>query len=102
MNKNKIIFYGTVLLIILLIAVPSIMKTVHKHNERLIAVTEKKIIETAKNCYYTESCINKEITLNELYEKTDLEVMINPLTKKAYNESSYVDTQDNFKFIEKE
>ncbi len=101
MNKNKIIIYCTVLFLILLISVPSIVKTIKKHNERLMNVVTKKIVETAKNCYYNESCINNEITLKELYEKTDLEEMINPLTKKIYNEESYVIVSEEFRFVEK-
>ena len=100
MNKNKIIVYFTILFLILLISVPSTFKIIKKHNERLMGVVTKKIIETAKNCYYTESCVNDKIMLKELYEKTDLEEMINPLTKKIYNEESYILVSDDFKFIE--
>lgn len=100
MHKNKIIIYGTILIIILLISIPSTIKTVKKHNDRLESVVEKKIIETAQNCYYNDSCVNETITLAELYEKMNLEEMTNPITKQIYNENSYVDVKDNFKFVE--
>lgn len=99
MNKNKIIIYGTILIVILLIAIPSTLKTVQKHNHRLEMVAEKKIIETAKDCYYNESCVDSHITLKELYEKMHLEEMTNPLTKQVYNSDSYVDVDNNFNFV---
>jgi len=102
MNKNKIIFYVTIAIILLLIAIPSIIKTINTHNNRLIEATTKKIVEAAKNCYYNESCINDTITLQELYEKTDLKDLVNPITKKKYNTDSYVDVKNNFEFVEKE
>ena len=101
MSKNKVIIYSTILITIFLIFVPSVYKTIKQHNDRLLAVTTKKIIETAKSCYYNESCIEEKITLNELYEKTELKELINPLTKKVYNSESYVDVKDNFAFVEK-
>lgn len=100
MNKNKIILYGTFLLLILLLAIPSVVKTVNKHNERLENVAVKKIVETAKDCYYNDSCVEDMITLKELYEKMNLEKMVNPITKTLYNEDSYVLVKEDFKFVE--
>lgn len=101
MNKNKIILYITLLLLVFMITVPSILKTIDKHNRRLEEVAEKEIIEAAKDCYYNESCVGDTIKLSELYEKTDLKEMINPISKKVYNLESYVDVKNNFTFIEK-
>lgn len=101
MNKNKIFIYGTILLIFFIIAVPSTYKVIKKHNERMLKNTTKRIIDAAKDCYYNNSCVNEEITLEELYEKTDLPLMSNPITKKIYNEKSYVSVKENFEFIEK-
>ena len=100
MSKNRIILYITILLIILIISVPSAIKTINRHNERLIGVAIGEIVEKAKNCYYNESCVGDRITLAELYEKTDLVELTNPITKKIYNPESYVDVNDNFNFIE--
>lgn len=100
MSKNKIWIYVTVVLAVLLIAIPSTYKVVTKHNKRMLKNTTQKIIETAKDCYYNNSCINEEITLEELYEKTGLTEMYNPVTKKIYNKNSYVSVKENFKFIE--
>lgn len=100
MNRKWI--YTTILLLILLIAVPSTYKVFHTHNERMRMNTIKKIEEAAEDCYYNDSCIEEKITLAEIYEKTGLQTMSNPITKKVYNEASYVDVQNNFKFIEVE
>lgn len=100
MSKNRVWIYSTVVIIALLIAVPSTYKVVTKHNERMLKNTLQKIVETAKDCYYNNSCVNEEITLEELYEKTGLTEMYNPVTKKIYNEKSYVSVKEDFKFIE--
>lgn len=101
MNKNKAIGNLTFLIIIALITIPTFTKVKHNHQERLMNVAENQIIDTAKNCYYSESCINSKITLAELYEKTGLAPIINPITKMEFNEASYVDVVNNFEFIEK-
>ncbi len=100
MSKNKIIVYTTSLLIILLITIPSILLIMNNHNQKLITSNEKYIIETAKNCYYSESCVNDRITLEELNEKVGFNYPTNPINKKIYNKASYVDVKENFKFIE--
>lgn len=102
MTKNKIIFYLTLIAILLIIALPTTYKVIKKHQDRLLKITIKQIEETAKDCYYNSSCIENEITLKELYEKTDLPRMSNPITKMVYSESSYVSVNDNFKFYEVE
>lgn len=100
MNKKWI--YTTTLLLILIIAVPSTYKVIDRHNKRMLENGIKKIEEAAKNCYYNNSCIEEKITLAEIYEKTGLQTMSNPITKKVYSEESYVDVNNNFQFIEVE
>ena len=99
MSKNKICIYATILIVIAIIAIPSTVKVVKKHNDRLLENTINKIIETAKDCYYNNSCVEENITLAELYEKTSLPLMNNPISKKIYNDQSYVSVSENFKFI---
>ena len=99
---NKKWLYTTTLLLILILAIPSTYKVIHRHNERMLKTVTKKIEETAKNCYYNNSCVEEKITLSEIYEKTGLPTMSNPMTKKVYNEKSYVDVKNNFQFIEVE
>ena len=100
MKKNKVIIYVTTLVLIFIIAIPAVIKTIKRHNERLLSVTTKRITETAKNCYYNESCVEEKITLKELYEKTELKEQFNPLSKKIYNDNSYVLVSEDFKFVE--
>ena len=88
MNKNKIVIYVSCLIIIFMVTVPAVLKTIDKHNKRLEEAAVKEIIDAAKDCYYNESCVGDNISLAELYEKTDLEEMTNPITKKLYEESS--------------
>lgn len=102
MGKNKIWIYLTILIIMAMIAIPSTYKVITRHNERLLQNTIKKIVESAKDCYYNDSCIDDKITLEELYEKNGLPVMNNPITKKIYNEKSYVSVSEDFAFIEVE
>lgn len=98
MNKKWI--YATILILILMIAIPSTYKVIHTHYGRLQKNTIKKIEEAAKDCYYNNSCVEEKITLAEIYEKTGLATMSNPITKKVYNEKSYVDVTNNFTFVE--
>jgi hypothetical protein len=100
MNKNKVILYVTIIIIVILIAVPTTLKVIDKHKERLASVVINEIVWAAKDCYYNDSCVNDKITLKELYEKTDLQEEINPITKKKYSEESYVLASEDFKFIE--
>ncbi len=100
MGKNRLCIYCTILIILIIIAVPSTYKVITRHNERMLKNTIQKIVESAKDCYYNDSCIEDKITLEELYEKTGLPIMNNPVTKKIYNEKSYVSVSEGFKFIE--
>ena len=102
MEKNKVWIYGTILICIGIIAVPSTYKVIKRHNERLLENTIKKIVEAAKDCYYNNSCIEDEITLEELYEKEGLPQMFNPVTKKIYNSKSFVSVSKDFSFEEVE
>ncbi len=101
MGKNKIWIYSTILIVLILIALPSTYKVIRIHKDRLLKNTIQRITEAAKDCYYNNSCVGNEITLEELYEKTGLIEMNNPITKKKYNKNSYVLVNEDFKFIEK-
>jgi hypothetical protein len=101
MNKNKTIIYVTIIVVILLIGIPSTIKVINNHNEKLKRVVINEIVRYAKDCYYNESCIDDKITLEELYDKTDLEEQINPVTKMKYNVDSYVLVSEDFKFVDR-
>ncbi len=100
MSKNKIISYVSILIIVLAVFTTTALKVYKMHNERLLEVTTKAIIDSAKKCYYNNSCVNNRITLNELYDKMGLSTQTNPITKKVYNDQSYVDVKNNFQFNE--
>ncbi len=100
MNYNRIIIYLTIILVMGAILLSSGYKVYQIHNERVKLVTEKLIIDTAKKCYYNASCVEDNITLEELYNKMGLANQTNPLTKKVYNPKSYVSIKDNFNFVE--
>ena len=103
MNTNRIVLTFSIIIIVLVISIPTIYKVVNNHYDNLVKVTESKIIEEAKKCYYEEKCSGDIITLKELYDLEYLEEVSNPITKEFYNEDSYVEYKaDIFKFIEKE
>lgn len=98
MNKY---FIGASIIIIcgLLIGVTS-YKVIKNHNEKLILVEEKYIIERAKKCINEKKCNNDKITLKELHELEYINKEVNPVTKEYYNELSYVTKEnDNYVFV---
>lgn len=97
MNTNKSTIVFTCISIILIISIPTIYKVVKKHNNNLYKVTENKIIEAAKRCFYEEKCLDEKIYLRDLYNLKFLEQVNNPITKEYYNENSYVE-RNNSKF----
>lgn len=87
MNKISI---SLIVLSILLISGYTAYKVVTIHNHNVLLVSEKRIIEAAKNCVNEDKCEGNKITLKNLYEEKYLEQEINPLTKEIYNDNSYV------------
>ena len=101
MNRSKFVINVTIIGIVLIILIPTVYKIVVEHNDRLLKVTTKRIEEAAKNCKLDEKCTNDKITLKELYDKKYLKKESNPITKKYYNEESYVKVnKNNYKFVE--
>lgn len=92
MKKLSIVI---IFIIILLIGGFTAYKVISMHNDNLILVTEKRIIEAAQRCWREDKCHNDVVTLKELYENNYLEQEINPLTKEIYNEASYVTKKEN-------
>lgn len=97
MSTSKIIIYLSVLAIAFIIGVPTLYKVVNKHYENLYKVTEKKITDAAKKCYYEGKC-EKNILLSDLYEKGYLEQMSDPVTKVVYSSDSYILVNEGFTF----
>jgi len=90
MTKNKVIIYITIIAIILIIGCPTVYKVIKNHKEKLIMITEKRIIEAAQKCWNEDNCVEEEISLKELYENNYLEKEADPITKKYYNENSKI------------
>ncbi len=101
MNISKIVIKIGIVIIILLLTVPTTYKIIKNHRSNLIKVSESKIIEAAEKCSYEEKCLDKKITLKELYDNKYLETMYNPISKEAYNEESYVELKGG-KFVFRE
>lgn len=94
-NMNKWIIFATIIIIFGLIIGVTTYKVVDNHNDKLLLVKEKYIVETAKKCQIEKKCNNDTITLKELYDLKYLEKQINPVTKEYYSEESYVTLKNN-------
>jgi len=94
MKKNKIITY-TFFIILGMIVVPTIYKIYTNHNNNLERVIKEEFLYQAKICYKENNCESK-ILLKDLYEKEYIkERLTNPLNKKYYEDSSYIDLEKN-------
>lgn len=92
---NKWIISATIIIIFGLVIGVTSFKVVSKHNEKLLLVEEKYIIETAKKCKIEKKCNNDTITLKELYDLNYLEKEVNPVTKEYYSMDAYVTLKNN-------
>ena len=101
MNRNKVIIYITIVALVLIILIPTTMKIVKKHNNRMISVTHKRIEEATRECYLDGKCMDEKTTLKKLYENDYLKKESDPITKEYYNEESYVERKGKtFNFVE--
>lgn len=99
-NINKNIFIASIIISILLIASVTTYKVMKRHNEKVLLVEEKYIIESAIKCLNDKKCNSDTITLKELYDLDYLEPQVNEVTKEYYNEESYIKKDESgFKFI---
>ena len=91
---------SSIIIIILIIAIPTTYKVIKNHNQNLYKVVEDKIVEKAKKCYYDKKCLEDKITLKELYKNKYLDKVSDPISKEYYNENSYVEIKNNkYKFV---
>lgn len=92
---NKWIISTTIIIIFGLIIGVTSFKVVNKHNDKLLLVEEKYIIEKAKKCKMEKKCNNDNITLKELYDLKYLEKQVNPVSKEYYSLDAYVTLRNN-------
>lgn len=92
---NKWIISATIIIIFGLIIGVTSFKVVNKHNDKLLLVEEKYIIEKAKKCKMEKKCNNDNITLKELYDLKYLEKQVNPVSKEYYSLDAYVTLRNN-------
>ena len=97
MNRKYIILI-IVVIIFMIVAVPTSYKIIKNYNSKSYLVVEKKIIEAAEKCFNEEKCSGEEITLKDLYDNKYLDKMVNPVTKKIYNENlKIIKSDEGFK-----
>lgn len=92
---NKWIISTTIIIIFGLIIGVTSFKVVNKHNDKLLLVEEKYIIEKSKECKMEKKCNNDNITLKELYDLKYLEKQVNPVSKEYYSLDAYVTLKNN-------
>ena len=94
-SMNKWIISTTIIIIFGLVIGVTSFKVVNKHNDKLLLVEEKYIIEKAKKCKMEKKCNNDNITLKELYDLKYLEKQVNPVSKEYYSLDAYVTLRNN-------
>lgn len=87
---NRIVVSGTIVIIVLMIGIPTFFNIKKDHEEKLIKASENKIADAAKQCFLDEKCKGESTNLQSLYNMGYLDVQVNPITKKYYNESSII------------
>ncbi len=88
------------IILLAIIIIPSVIYVINDHNEKLIIVMDKKVVEAALKCKYEKKCEEDSVTLKNLYELNYLEKVYDPISKELINENSYVDYNTNeFKIV---
>lgn len=100
MSKTKIIVL-TLLISFFSVFSLTLWKVQKKHQDALVLVVEKRIIEAAEDCLRNDDCQRTPITLQKLITEGYLKEEVNPITKMYYKHDSYVDLKDNqYIFVE--
>ena len=96
--SKKFILSATIIAIGLIILIPTIYKIIKDYHNDSYLVVEKKALEAAKKCWNEKKCLKYNITLKELYDNDYLEILVNPISKKIYNENSSI-KKSNDKYV---
>lgn len=92
---NKYFLSGSILICFLLITIVTTSKVINIHQDKLLLVENKYLIETAKKCINEKKCESNKVTLKELYDLKYLDKESNPVTKEYYSEESYIELKNN-------
>ena len=92
---NKYFIIITIAIIGGLIIGTTFYKVEVNHNNKVLLVEKKYIIEAAKKCFNEKKCDKYPITLKELYDLGIIPRQVNEVTKEYYNENSYVEEANN-------
>lgn len=88
-KKTKRFFLWSYIGIFIIVILNTILIIHNNHMDRLFLVMEKEVEESALKCYYEDKC-SKNIKVQELYDKSYLEQMVNPRNKEYLNPDSLV------------
>ncbi len=100
MSPKKIIFI-TIIISLLSITVATFYKVKKEHSDKVVLVTEKRILYGAQNCVFDGACKEKKVTLGTLIQKGYVKEEVNPLTKMYYSPESFVEiNEDTYIFKE--
>lgn len=85
-NRTSKLLSLTFFIALSIIIIGSIVKVYTTHRDNLYSVVEKKITETARDCFIDKICEGDETTLGFLMRNGYLAKQINPITKEDINE----------------
>lgn len=85
-TSKKYLIFVTIGIVFIIISIPTIYKIIKNYNNKSYLVVEKRIKEAAKRCYNEKKCKGDSVTLKNLYKKKYLDIQVNPVTKKKYDE----------------
>ena len=88
--NKRIIICLTLIALIFIILIPTIYKLITDYHQDSYLVVEKKATEAAQKCWNDQVCLNESVTLKELYNNGYLETLVNPISKKIYDENSTI------------
>ena len=93
-SGTKFIIYVTFIAIILILGIPTYNKVNANHKNRVYLTQKEKFKTKANQCWNDNICTDTKIYLKDLYNNNYLDPLIDPNTKKEFNENSYVEKEN--------
>lgn len=87
--QNRVIVFLTIAAIILVVCIQSVVIVHNDHMDKLYLVMEKEVEEAAFRCFAENQCTH-HVTVQELYNKSYLEKIVNPRNKEYLNAESII------------